>query len=198
MQTERQQQTFAGAKNHRTEHTGIVNQASQTVNTSGEEWPDQWNDKTDQTEHHGSDNRYKTGAAKECQRIRQADGVVTFMQDIHNHTDNHRAQNTGIDRLNAEDHLNVVSFEDHRVDRRQRAVGSQIEVDRQIQYRITDEAGERGHAFVFTRHTQRDSDSEHHRQEAEGERTYFAHPGEDQLQDRITERWQQRGNVMAA
>ncbi|MNV67763.1 hypothetical protein D3C71_1605750 [compost metagenome] len=91
------------------------------------------------------------------------------MQLINDNPDDHRTQNAGIDRLNAEDVLDVIGFQHQRIGGGQNAGGGQIEVGGQVQHRKTDKARERGDTFVFTRHAQRNGDGKHHRQEAEGE-----------------------------
>jgi hypothetical protein len=63
--------------------------------------------------------------------------------------------------------LNVVGLQ-HGVGGRQNALRGQPEVNRQVHHRVAHKAGKRRDAFVLSRQTQRDGDTEHHRQEAEG------------------------------
>ena len=65
VQTERQQQTFAGTEDHRSEVAGAVNHVTEGINSHGKDRPDEGDNQTNQPEHHGGDNRYKTRAAEE-------------------------------------------------------------------------------------------------------------------------------------
>ncbi|VTP67444.1 Uncharacterised protein [Leclercia adecarboxylata] len=71
LKSKRQQQTFTGTEDHRSKITGTVNDAANAGNAHGKDRPNQRDHKAKQTHHHKGDNGYKTGATKECQRVRQ-------------------------------------------------------------------------------------------------------------------------------
>ena len=86
---------------------------------------------------------------KKGQRVGQADIVKTLMQHPDDDPGDHRAEDPGVDRLNADNILDVVRFEDGGIGGRQNAFGRQPEVNRQIHHGIADKTGKRGDAFVF-------------------------------------------------
>ncbi|MNN57087.1 hypothetical protein D3C81_1720530 [compost metagenome] len=115
MQAKRQQQTFTGTKQHRTKITGAIDDVTQASDTHGEERPNQRNDQPDQSHHYRRNNRHKTGATEERQRIRQANVVETFMQHPDNDPGDYRTEDPSVDRLDPQNVLHVVSFEDRRI-----------------------------------------------------------------------------------
>ena len=149
VQAERQQQALSGTENHRSEISRAIDDVAEGIDPHGEDGPDQRNDQTDQAENHGGDNRYKAGAAKKGQRVGQADIVKTLMQHPDDDPGDHRAEDPGVDRLNADNILDVVRFEDGGIGGRQNAFGRQPEVNRQIHHGIADKTGKCGDAFVL-------------------------------------------------
>ena len=198
LQTKRQQQTFAGSEDHRAKIARTVDDATNPVNPQRKDWPDQRNNKAKQTHDHKGYNGYKAGAPEERQRIRQADIVEALMQHPDNHPGDHRAEDPGINGLNPDNALNVVRFKHGGIGGGQNAFSRQPEVHRKVHYRITDKPGKGGHAFVLACQPQRDSNTEHHRQEAEGEGADFTHPDKDRLQHRCPEERDQRDDVLTA
>ncbi|MNR03474.1 hypothetical protein D3C85_1193670 [compost metagenome] len=124
--------------------------------------------------------------------------MEALVQHPDDHARNDRTEDPGVDGLNAQHALNVVGFQDGSVSGWQNAFGGQPEVHCQVHHRVTDETRKCGHAFVFARQTQRDCDTEHHRQEAKREGADFAHPDEDRLQHRIAQEWDQGNDIVAA
>ena len=198
VQAERQQQAFSGAEDHRSEIPGAIDDLAEGINSHGENRPDQRDHQTDQAENHGSNNWNKAGAAKKGQRVGQADIVKTLMQHPDDDPGDHRAKDPGIDRLNTDNILNVIRFEDGGIGGRQNAFGRQPEVNRQIHHGVADKTGKRGDALVFPGQAQRNGDTKHHRQKAEGKRADFAHPDENGLQQRHVQPRQERQDIMAA
>ncbi|MNZ99322.1 hypothetical protein D3C78_1186410 [compost metagenome] len=75
------------------------------------------------------------------------------MQHPDNHPGDNRAENTGIDRLNADHVLDVIGFENGCVGSGQNPLRRQPEIHRQIHDSIADETGKCRDAFVLTRQT---------------------------------------------
>ena len=124
--------------------------------------------------------------------------METFVQHPDDDPGDHRAEDPGVDRLNTDNVLDVIGFEDGGIGGRQNTFGRQPEVYRQVHYRVADKTGKRGDAFVFSRQTQWNGDTKHHRQKAEGKGADFAHPDENGLQQRHVQPRQKRQDIMAA
>ena len=198
VQAKRQQQSLAGAEDHRAKIPGAVDHLPEGVDPHGEDWPHQRDSQPDQTQHHGGDDRHEAGAAEEGQGVRQANVMEAFMQQPDDNPGDNRAEDPGIDRRNTDDVLDIVGLQDRGVGGGQNAFRRQPEVDRQVHDRVADKAGEGGDAFVLPRQPQWDGDTEHDRQEAESKGADFAHPDKDGLQQRHIQPRQQRQNIVTA
>ncbi|MNC06925.1 hypothetical protein D3C75_544510 [compost metagenome] len=198
LQAKRQQQAFAGTKNHRAKITGTVDDIADTGNAHCENRPHQRDHQPEQAHRHGGDDWHKTGATKEGQRVRQADIVKTFVQHPDDDARDHCAQDAGINRLDPQHTLNIVGFQHCRVGGWQNAFRGQPEVDRQVHHRVANETGKCRDAFVLARQPQRDSDTEHYWQEAKSKRADFAHPDENRLQHRVAQHRDQGNDIVAA
>ncbi len=132
LQAKRQQQTLAGAEDHRTKISRAVNDAANAVDAHSENWPNQRNNQTKQTHNDQGHDRDKAGAAEESQGIRQADIVEALVQHPDNDPGDHRPEDPGVDGLNTNHALNVVGLQNGGVGGRQYAFCGQPEVNRRF------------------------------------------------------------------